>query len=117
MDCSIVMYEQTPEGKYFKLTDDRFIGRASLAKDRERRQLLTPNKVESFPFTNVRMTSKKLRKGSRLILVLNVNKHPFDQINYGTGKDVSDETIDDAKEPLRVKWYNDSYVKIPIWKD
>jgi len=116
MDCSIVMYEQTPEGKYFKLTQ-QFIGRASLAKDREQRQLLTPNMVESFPFTNVRMTSKKLRKGSRLILVLNVNKHPHEQINYGTGKDVSDETIHDAKEPLEVKWFNESYVKIPIWKD
>ncbi len=114
MDCSIVMYEQTPEGKYFKLTQ-QFIGRASLAKNREQRQLLTPNKVESFPFTNVRMTSKKLRKGSRLILVLNVNKHPHEQINYGTGKDVSDETINDAKEPLQVKWYNESYVKIPIF--
>ena len=114
MDCSIVMYEQTPEGKYFKLTQ-QFIGRASLAKDREKRQLLIPNKIESFPFTNVRMTSKKLRKGSRLILVLNVNKHPHEQVNYGTGKDVSDESIKDAKAPLEVKWYNDSYVKIPVF--
>ena len=27
------------------------------------------------------------------------------------------ETIHDAKEPLEVKWFNESYVKIPIWKD
>ncbi len=112
-DCSIVLYEQTPEGQYFKLTQ-QFIGRASLAKNREKRQLLIPNKIESFPFSNVRMTSKKLQKGSRLIFVLNVNKHPHEQINYGTGKDVSDETIKDAKEPLLVKWYNASHVNIPI---
>ena len=116
MDCSIVVYEQTPEGKYFKLTQ-QYIGRASLAKDKEKRQLLTPNKKESFPFTNVRMTSKKLKKGSRLVLVLNVNKHPFEQVNYGTGKKVSDETMKDATEPLHVKWFNDSYVKIPIFKN
>ena len=61
------------------------------------------------------MTSKKLQKGSRLILVLNVNKHPHEQLNYGSGKDVSEETIKDADEPLFVKWYNESYVKIPIY--
>lgn len=114
MDYSIVMYEQTPEGKYFKLTQ-HYIGRASLSKNREKRQLLTPNKMELVPIADVRMTSKKLRKGSRLVLVLNVNKHPHEQVNYGTGKDVSSETIKDAKEPLQVKWFNDSYVKIPIF--
>ncbi|MDW3652703.1 MAG: CocE/NonD family hydrolase [Bacteroidia bacterium] len=115
-DCSIVMYEQTPEGKYFKLTQ-QFIGRASLAKNREKRQLLTPDTIEAFPFTNVRMASKILKKGSRLILVLNVNKHPHEQLNYGTGKDVSMETMKDATEVLQVKWYNDSFVKIPIYRN
>ncbi len=114
MDYSIVMYEQTPEGKYFKLTQ-HCIGRASLSKNREKRQLLTPNQIETVPIPAIRMTSKKLRKGSRLVLVLNVNKHPHEQINYGTGKDVSSETIADAKEPLEVKWFNDSYIKIPVF--
>ena len=48
------------------------------------------------------------------MIVLNVNKHPFEIINYGTGKDVNDETISDAKEPLQIKWYNDSYLRVPI---
>ena len=26
------------------------------------------------------------------------------------------EDINDAKPPLQIKWHNDSYVKIPIWK-
>jgi uncharacterized protein len=43
------------------------------------------------------MISKRLSKGSRLLLTLNVNKHGFSQINYGTGKDVSDESITDAE--------------------
>lgn len=38
------------------------------------------------------------------------------QINYGSGKDVSDETIDDAGEPLRVEWSSDSFIDIPIWR-
>ena len=39
------------------------------------------------------------------------------QINYGTGKDVSEETIKDASEPLEIKFYNDSFIKIPISKN
>lgn len=62
------------------------------------------------------MVSRRLSKDSRLLVTLNVNKNPYAQINYGTGKDVSDEDITDAKVPLLIKWYNDSYVKIPIWK-
>ncbi len=42
-------------------------------------------------------------------------KKTFSQLNYGTGKNVSDETIKDAKEPLQVKWYNDSFIEIPTW--
>ncbi|NER13590.1 CocE/NonD family hydrolase [Leptobacterium flavescens] len=113
LDCSMVLYEQTPEGKFFKLTL-AYVGRASLAKDKSKRQLLTPGEISSIPLGNVRMSSKKIGKGSRLVLVLNVNKHPHAQINYGSGKDVSDETIADAKTPLKIKWYNDSFIEIPI---
>jgi len=45
--------------------------------------------------------------------VVSVNKNPFAQVNHGTGKDVSDESIADAT-PLRVRWYADSFVRIPI---
>lgn len=75
-----------------------------------------PGKIESLPFDKTRMVSRRLSKDSRLLVTLNVNKNPYAQINYGTGKDVSDEDITDAKVPLLIKWYNDSYVKIPIWK-
>ena len=30
------------------------------------------------------------------------------------GKDVSDETIADAKEPLEIRWFADSYVDLPV---
>lgn len=115
MDVGITLYEVTPEGEYFHLA--YFIGRASYAKDPTTRNLLTPNKIETIPFSNTRVVSKQLRKGSRLLITLNVNKNAFSELNYGTGKVVSDETIKDAKEPLKVKWYNDSFVKIPVWKE
>ena len=115
MDISLALYELMPDGKYFFLT--RYVGRASYAKDNTKRQLLKPNKKESIPFDNTRFISKKISKGSQLVILLNINKHPFEIINYGSGKPVSDETIKDAKEPLQIKWHNDSFIKIPVWKD
>jgi uncharacterized protein len=114
MDIGVVLYEVMPDGELFHLS--YFIGRASYAKDMSVRKLLTPGKVESIPFDRTRMVSRRLGKGSRMLVTLNVNKNPYAQINYGTGKDVSDEDINDAKPPLQIKWHNDSYVKIPIWK-
>ncbi|MFC0080245.1 CocE/NonD family hydrolase [Flavobacterium procerum] len=112
LDLGVTLYEVTPDGEYFHLS--YYIGRASYAKDIEKRQLLEPNKIETIAFTNTHFVSKQLNKGSRILIALNVNKNPFSQLNYGTEKDASDETIKDAQEPLKIKWYNDSFVKIPI---
>ncbi|WP_103070943.1 CocE/NonD family hydrolase [Aquimarina sediminis] len=114
MDIGVTLYEVLPNGTYFHLS--YFIGRASYSKDITTRNLLQPNKIEIIPFSNTRLVSKKLEKGSRLLVSLNVNKNPFSQLNYGTGKEVSHETINDASEPLEVKWYNDSFVNIPVLK-
>ncbi|MGH9908174.1 MAG: hypothetical protein ACRD8U_21600 [Pyrinomonadaceae bacterium] len=108
------LYEVMPNGELFHLS--YFTGRASYAKDMSARKLLTPGKLESIPFDRSRMVSRRIGKGSRLLVTLNVNKHAYAQINYGTGKDVSDEDINDAKVPLTIRWRTDSYVKIPIWR-
>lgn len=114
MDIGVTLYEVMPNGAYFHLS--YFIGRASYSNDITQRKLLQPNLIETIPFSNTRLVSKQLSKGSRLLIHLNINKNPFSELNYGTGKTVTEETIKDAKEPLKVKWYNDSYVKIPVWK-
>lgn len=54
---------------------------------------------------------------NRLVITLGVNKSPYWQINYGIGKDVSDETMADVVEPLVIKWYGDSYIKISTLND
>ncbi|UNY97242.1 CocE/NonD family hydrolase [Zhouia spongiae] len=115
IDISLAIYEQMPDGKYFFLT--RFVGRASYAKDNSKRQLLQPGKKENIPISNTRFVSKKISKGSRLVILLNINKHPFEVINYGSGKPVPFETIKDAGKPLQIKWHNDSFIKVPVWKD
>jgi len=114
MDIGVTLFELMPDGRYFHLS--YYLGRASYAGDMSKRELLTPGKIESIPFDRSRMVCRQLSKGSRLLVVLNINKNSFAQINYGTGRDVSDETIQDATTPLQIKWYNDSIIKIPVWK-
>ncbi|WP_281636296.1 CocE/NonD family hydrolase [Flavobacterium marginilacus] len=114
MDIGVTLYELMLDGNYFHLS--YFLGRASYARDITKRNLLKPNEIESIPFSNTHLVSKQLSAGSRLVVVLNVNKNPFSELNYGTGKVVTEETVKDAKEPLKVKWYNDSFVKIPVLK-
>ncbi len=114
-DYSVALYEVMPNGKYFQLS--YYVGRASYAQSMEKRRLLKPNVKTTIPFSRSRLISKKLDTGSRILVVLNVIKTSSYQINYGTGKDVSDETIGDAGEPLVVKWYNDGFVKIPVLKE
>ena len=94
VDYSVIIYQLTPENTYFHLS--YYIGRASYAKDREHRNLLTPNQMTQVSFDNSKLISKKLEKGSRIVVVVNVNKINNAQINYGSGKDVNVETIKDA---------------------
>jgi predicted acyl esterase len=101
-----------PAAKYFHLSYT--VQRASYAADMSERRLLTPNRIETIRLANTPLVSRQLSKGSRLLLVVDVNRGPFAQVNYGTGEDVSDEWIADAKEPLRVERFNDSYVEVPV---
>jgi putative CocE/NonD family hydrolase len=112
VDLVLDLFEQTPDGQYFALNES--LQRASYAKDRTRRQLLKPGKIETVILKDNFVTSRKLQKGSRIVISLGINKSPNWQVNYGTGKDVSDETMEDGNEPLLVKWRNDSYISIPI---
>ena len=112
LDLAVVLYEVMPDGKYFYLSYT--VQRASYAADMSRRQLLTPNRVATIKLDKTLLVSRQLSKGSRLLVVVDVNRGPFAQVNYGTGKDVSDESVTDAKEPLRVEWFNDSYVEVPV---
>jgi putative CocE/NonD family hydrolase len=112
-DFTIALYEQMPDGKYFNLS--YYLGRASYADDMATRKLLKPGEARVLPFSRTPLMSRQMSKGSRLVLLVTVNKNAFSQVNYGTGKDVSDESIADAKEPLHVKWHTDSFVEVPLW--
>jgi len=111
-DFSVTLFERTAQGEYIQLS--YHWARASYAEDRSRRHLLTPGKRQHLDFRSGRLTSRQLQPGSRLVVVLGILKQPGEQINYGTGKDVSDETIADAGEPLRIEWSADSFIDLPV---
>lgn len=115
VDFSVILYQLTPEGKYFHLSF--YIGRASYAKSREKRELLKQYQINKVHFENSKLISKKIQKGSRFVVVVNVNKNNNAQINYGTGKNVNTESIKDAKVPLKITFTGNSSISIPIWKN
>jgi putative CocE/NonD family hydrolase len=112
LDLNIGLYELTPKGEYFELS--WYLARASYIQDPSHRQLLTPGGRQRLAFKAERLTSRQFQPGSRLVVLLSLIRQPGTQLNYGTGKDVSDETIADAKEPLTVKWFGDSFIEVPV---
>ena len=111
-DFSVTLFELTPEGKYVQL--NYHWQRASYAGDRSRRVLLVPGRRTTLRFTNNRLTSRRLQRGSRLVVVLAIPKNPSQQINYGTGKVVADESIGDAGEALRITWLEGTRLRVPL---
>jgi hypothetical protein len=114
MDITIALYEQLPSGDYIRLFDPPYTFRASYAQDRSHRHLLKAGERQQLPFTSERMTSRRLQAGSRLVMVLGINKRADQQINYGTGQDVSDESIVDAASAMKIRWYGSSYIDLPV---
>ena len=116
MDLNISLYELLPSGDYVRLFGPTYEVRASYAQDRVHRQLLKAGERQKLAFKSERMTSRQLQAGSRIAMVLSIGKRPDREINYGTGGDVSEESIADGKTPMKIRWYSDSYIDIPVHK-
>ena len=110
-DLGVTVLEQMPDGRLFHLA--YWLGRASYAGHPEKRILLTPGNTTRIPFSTS-MVSRLMAEGSCLVVLLDINKNPYAQINYGTGKDVSDESIKDAGTPLTIQWHSDSFINVPF---
>jgi predicted acyl esterase len=111
-DFQVSLYELSPEGDYIQLAP--YWSRASHVQDLVERNLLVAGKRQSLDFRGNRLMSRQLQTGSRLVAVLSIIKEPGREINYGTGKDVIDESIADAKTPLQITWFGASYLDLPV---
>jgi putative CocE/NonD family hydrolase len=113
MDLNLTLYELLPSGEYLQLADP-YEFRASYAADRVHRHLLRAGERQQLKFGSEQITSRRLQSGSRLALVLGVNKRPDREINYGSALDVKQASIADTGAPMRIRWYAGSYIEVPV---
>ena len=113
VDLVLQLYELRASGEYVKLFDPAYAFRASYARDRVNRRLLAAGVRQQLPFQGERMVGRRLAAGSRLALAIAINKRADQQINYGAGGDVSEESVDDAGATVRVRWHDGSFIEIP----
>jgi predicted acyl esterase len=110
-DLGVAVYEAMPGGKLFYLGNA--LHRASYAENPEKRHLFTPGKPEHLKFSTT-FVSRQMLPGSRLLVLVDASKNPMAQVNYGTGKDVSDESVNDAGDPLKIEIRSGSYFEVPL---
>jgi uncharacterized protein len=113
VDLVMTLYELRSDGEYVKLFEPAYAFRASYASNRVRRRLLLNGVRQRLPFQSEKMVGRRLQAGSRLVLALGINKRADQQINYGLGDDVSDESIENADGPVRIRWHDGSFIEIP----
>lgn len=111
-DYTVELHERMADGRHFLLS--WHLGRASHARDRSVRTLLRPGKRQRIDFRSERLVSRRLDAGSRIVVVLRIDKQPDMQINHGSGRDVSDETVADAGAPMRIEWLRGSRIVLPV---
>lgn len=115
LDLNLRLYERLPDGRHLELFAP-YEFRASYAADPAHRRLLQAGVRQSLAFSVERVGSRRLGAGSRVVLVIGVNRRPDRQINYGTGQEVGLESIADAQVPLKLRWFNGSYIELPVRK-
>ncbi len=114
VDLSVTLFEQLANGDYVQLFDPPFEFRASYARDLTHRHLLRAGVQQQLDVTVQRVLGRRIQAGSRLVIAIGVVKRPDRQINYGTGGDVSTESLADARVPLRIRWGAGTYFDLPV---
>lgn len=112
VDIAIGVYELTAEGQYFDLA--WWLQRASYGADRRARRLLHPGIPQRLAVKDTRLIGRRLAAGSRLVVTVGVSKQPDRQLNLGSGKDPSEETVADAGAPLEIQWQGSSCLSFGV---
>jgi uncharacterized protein len=117
LDLTVSLYALLPDGSYFHLFAPPEEFRASYLRDRSHRRLLVPGKSEWLDFTSERLTAVRVDSGTRLVMVLRVSKRPDREINYGSGRAVSGESIAAGRTPVRLGLLRGGYINLPITEE
>jgi hypothetical protein len=114
LDLTVALYELLPDGNYFHLFAPAEEFRASYLHDPARRRLLEPGVPHWLAFTSTRITAVRVESGARLVMVLRVSKRAGREINYGSGRAVSGESIASGRTPVKLSLLRGSYLDLPI---
>ncbi|HEV2269926.1 MAG TPA: CocE/NonD family hydrolase [Steroidobacteraceae bacterium] len=117
LDLSVALYELLPDGNYFHLFAPAEELRASYLRDPGRRRLLAPGVAERLDFTSHRITAVRVESGARLVMVLRVNKRADREINYGSGRVVSGESIAAGRTPVRLNLLRGGYLDFAVTEE
>lgn len=117
LDLTMALYELLPDGNYFHLFEPAEEFRASYLRDPARRRLLAPGAAEWLAFTSRRITAVRVESGARLVMVLRVSKLPDREINYGSGRAVSGESIAAGRTPVKLSLLRGGYLDLPITEE
>ncbi|MDE2051326.1 MAG: peptidase S15, partial [Gammaproteobacteria bacterium] len=114
LDLTVALYELLPNGNYFHLFAPAEEFRASQLHDPARRRLLAPGAPQWLQFTSARITAVRVESGARLVMVLRVSKFPDREINYGSGRAVSGDSVASGRTPVELSLLRGSYLDLPI---
>jgi uncharacterized protein len=112
VDLALGVYERNAAGDHLDLA--WWLQRASYNADRRHRQLLQPGVPQALQVRNTRLLGRRLAAGSRLVVTLGVVKQADRQLNLGSGKEPSDETIEDAGDALEIQWQGSSCLRFGV---
>ncbi len=113
VDLVLMLYELRSTGEYVKLFDPAYAFRASYAKDRVHRHLLVAGVRQQLPFQSEKMVGRQTRRPAAGWCSRSGSTSARTAVNYGTGKDVSEESVGDARAPVRIRWHDGSFIEIP----
>jgi predicted acyl esterase len=117
LDLTVSLYELQTDGTYFHLFAPAEEFRASYLHDPAHRRLLTPGQAQWLSFTSSRITAVRMESGARLVMVLRVSKRPNREINYGSGRPVSGDSVASGRVPVKLSLLRGSYVSLPITEE
>ncbi|MBN1224922.1 MAG: CocE/NonD family hydrolase [Candidatus Aminicenantes bacterium] len=116
-DLAVSVFEIRPDGKKIFIGQDMI--RARYRNSISKAELVKTGEIDVYEFNNFYFTACRLKKGSRLRLILHCLNSPDWAKNFNSGGAIADETKEDARTAT-IKLYHDrkhpSLLELPTKK-
>ena len=110
-DFQISLYELTPNGDY--VLSSIYSTQTIPPRARAVREPIQQKIRQYRDYASACFPKRLIQNGSRLVVLLTITK-PHDDASSVARRDVSDSTLGDPNEPLKISWYGDSYIQLRV---